>query len=176
VHVVSVASLLLEVANGVTTVRNMGGGPLHLAWRQQIALGKRLGPTLYTAGPILYGRKRALDAADAAAEVAAQRRAGYDFIKVYNGLGRASFDATLDAARREGMRVVGHVPDEAGLAHALAAGQASIEHLDGYARAVEADDSPVRGKKGLAAWLQRPFHASSEKVREIAARPAAAGG
>src|SRR5262249_41122718 len=46
---------LLCVLNGVTTIRNMRGTPLHLAWKKQIEQGTLLAPTIYTAGPILDG-------------------------------------------------------------------------------------------------------------------------
>ena len=59
--------------------------------------------------------------------------AGYDFIKVYNSLSKEAYDAIVAEARRLGMPVAGHVPISVGLRGALAARQASIEHLRGYA-------------------------------------------
>ena len=55
VHLESSAILTLLVANGVTTVRNMWGTPLHLAWRKQIAAGERLGPRIHSVGPLVDG-------------------------------------------------------------------------------------------------------------------------
>ena len=43
------------LANGVTTVRNMDGRPYILDWKRQTASGDLLGPTIYTAGPLLDG-------------------------------------------------------------------------------------------------------------------------
>ncbi|MFQ5796070.1 MAG: hypothetical protein ACE5JP_13620 [Candidatus Bipolaricaulia bacterium] len=39
--------LLLHLANGVTTVRELTGAPWHLKWRDEIARGERLGPNLW---------------------------------------------------------------------------------------------------------------------------------
>lgn len=39
-------NLLLYLANGVTTVRELGGTPLHLKWREAIEAGDRPGPNL----------------------------------------------------------------------------------------------------------------------------------
>lgn len=141
VHLNERNDALLYVANGVTTVRNMWGGPDRLAWRE---LARRndpawLGPTLFTAGPILDGdppvwpgSKVVTTAAAATAEVDAEKQAGYDFIKVYDGLPLVAYDALAAEAKKQNIRFVGHVPAAAGLEHALASGQASIEHLTGY--------------------------------------------
>jgi hypothetical protein len=90
---------LLFVANGVTTVRNMWGNPEHLAWRERAANDPSwIAPSIYTAGPILDGApptwpgSTVIETAEqAAAEVAAERQAGYDFVKVYSK-GRRSPD------------------------------------------------------------------------------------
>ncbi|MGD8976610.1 MAG: amidohydrolase family protein, partial [Gammaproteobacteria bacterium] len=61
---------------------------------------------------------------------------GYDFLKLHPGLSRDEYQAIASTARELGMPVAGHVPDEVGLAGALTAGQATIEHLDGYMQAM----------------------------------------
>src|SRR6266436_2795930 len=43
----------LFLANGVTTVRNMAGGPDVAELRDRVKNGDLIGPTIYTAGPIL---------------------------------------------------------------------------------------------------------------------------
>ncbi len=42
-------------------MRTMGGAPVHLQWRREIAAGVRLGPTIVTAGPIVDGAEPAHD-------------------------------------------------------------------------------------------------------------------
>jgi imidazolonepropionase-like amidohydrolase len=147
---------LLLLAHGVTTARVMIGQPEHLRLREQIARGELLGPTLYVAGPPLGvapgeipGAPELKTPEDAARAVAAQKQAGYDAVKVLDGLGRAEYDAAVKEAREAGLPVVGHVPGEVGLEHALASRQDSIDHLSGYLEALIRDDSPLKGQKAL---------------------------
>jgi hypothetical protein len=54
---------LLYLAHGVTTVVNLRGTPAQLEWKQRIAAGELLGPTLYTAGEFV-NEPRVVSAAD----------------------------------------------------------------------------------------------------------------
>jgi imidazolonepropionase-like amidohydrolase len=134
--------LILYLANGVTTVRNMIGAPAHVVLRERVAEGKVLGPTIITAGPPLTG-KDAVSPEVAERMVASQKQAGYDFLKVHEGLKPEVYEAIVAAARKAGLPFAGHVTATVGLSRALAARQASIEHLDGYLQALVPEDSPV---------------------------------
>lgn len=129
-------SLLL--ANGITTIRNMFGGPTHLRWKERIAAGELASPTIYTAGPIIDGNPPIWpgavveNAAQARRTVSEQHAAGYDFLKVYTRLSREAYDAVIQEGKARGMSVAGHVPDSVGLSAALRSGIKSIEHLSGY--------------------------------------------
>ena len=173
--------LVLFLANGVTTVRNMDGRPGILEWRNRIAAGELLGPTIVTAGPILDGDPPLLpdntvvrNAAEAASAVAAQAEAGYDFIKVYTNLSSEAYEAVLATAKERGLPVAGHIPRTMDLDRLLASGQISIEHLDGYDDAIEADDSPVRNRWHWSK-LYMAMPAEPEKIRAAASRTAASG-
>jgi imidazolonepropionase-like amidohydrolase len=151
-HTWAIADFLLFLANGVTTIRNMWGGRRHLLWRKRIARGELLGPTIFTAGPIIDGNppiwntsKPVVTAQEAREEVSQEKKLGYDFVKVYNRLSIDAYEAIIESARKFGMPVAGHVPTAVGLETALKSGQ-TIEHLTGYIDALEADDSPMRGK------------------------------
>ena len=123
--------LFLYVANGVTTVRGMQGREGHIELRGQLARHEVLGPRFITSGPALSGN--VVDGPDEARQlVLDQAAAGYDFIKVLRGLTRVEFDAAVQAAAEAGTYLAGHVPEEVGVARALEAGQATIDHLDGY--------------------------------------------
>lgn len=126
--------LFLYVANGVTTARGMLGEPSHLALRERIQRQQVLGPRLYTSGPSLNNPATSPEAT--ARMVREQAAAGYDFIKVHPGPSRAAYDAAVEAARTSSTRLAGHVPAEVGLQRALDAGQATIDHLDGYVEAL----------------------------------------
>jgi len=148
VHVKEENELLLFVANGVTSIRNMWGGagalrlmgfPDHLAWREQIENSEMFGPTLYTSGPIIEGPPKTMplmevyDTPDAAAKsVTWQVAQGYDFIKVYDYLDLSTYNAVIQTAQDLNVAVVGHVPKQVGLEYALASGQKTIEHLSGF--------------------------------------------
>jgi imidazolonepropionase-like amidohydrolase len=134
--------LSLYLANGVTTVRNMIGAPAHLVLRERVKEGKLLGPTIVTAGPPLTG-KDAVSAEVAERIVASQKQAGYDLLKVHEGLKPEVYEAIAAAARKAGIPFAGHVTASVGLPRALAARQASIEHLDGYLQALVPENSPV---------------------------------
>ena len=45
----------LFLAEGVTTIRNLNALPDHLRWRDQVLRGERIGPTIYTSGPVIVG-------------------------------------------------------------------------------------------------------------------------
>ena len=143
--------LLLYLANGITTVRNMKGAPRHIAWRDGIARGEMLGPSLHTAGPITDGdptmRVGAVSVsteAEADRAVSAAARAGYEAIKVYDHLAPQGYQAIVRAATAYGLPVVGHVAFQVGLDAALAARQRSIEHLYGYVEAMQPPGSALR--------------------------------
>jgi imidazolonepropionase-like amidohydrolase len=127
--------LFLFVANGVTTARGMLGEPFHLELREQTASGQTLGPRIYTSGPSLNGRSVAGPEA-ARRMVEQQAKAGYDFLKLHPGLSLEEFEAIAEAANRIAMPFAGHVSEDVGLARALQAGQATIDHLDGYMQAL----------------------------------------
>lgn len=139
VHLTKRAELLLYVAHGVTTVRNMWGGEDTLELRNRIAAGEVLGPTIYTTGPILDGPEPRWpssvtlhNTANARAAVKQAQKLGYDAVKVYDGLEPHVYQALVARASEAGIPVVGHVPYDVGLDAVLEAGQRSIEHLRGY--------------------------------------------
>jgi hypothetical protein len=182
VHVWSEDDFTLLIANGVTTVRNMFGSPTQLAWRKRIDAGELVGPTIITAGPIIDGDPPIwpgstvlTDPAKAESVVVEQKEAGYDFLKVYARLPLDAYDSLMVAAKKHGMRVMGHVPSAVGLERVLASGQESVEHLDGWAKAAQADDSPFLGKVSFlnegSAWP----HVDPKKIAALAKTAASAG-
>jgi hypothetical protein len=150
-HPNSERDLLLLLAHGITTVRNMAGRPRHLAWRSAIARGEIVGPRLWTVGPVVDGKPSMRAGAvaveteeEAETAVVRVKRAGFSAVKVYDHLSAAGYDRILRAAARHGIPVVGHIPFHVPLRRALAAGQRSIEHGYGYIEALLPADSPLR--------------------------------
>ena len=136
VHLMSDADLGQFLAAGVTTVRVLMGSPHVLELRDAVSRGVLMGPRIVTSGPIFAGSsipwrdKVAPPTADSArALVRAQKAAGYDLIKIYDGLRADVYAAVMDETSRLGMRATGHIPADVHLAGVLAAGQ-DLEHTD----------------------------------------------
>jgi hypothetical protein len=70
------------------------------------------------------------NAADASAAVRAQKAAGYDQIKIYDGISKEVFDAAIATAGELGMLSSGHIPEAVGFAGVLASRMSGLEHLD----------------------------------------------
>jgi hypothetical protein len=134
------ADTLLQLANGVTAVRDMCGFPWTLRLRERIREGRVLMPDRTVAGHLLSGAPVGIFAtvvrspAEARQAVREQKAAGYEFIKVYDAISREIYQAILDEAASLDIRVVGHVPDGIPLAAALQGGQRTVEHFRGYIR------------------------------------------
>lgn len=126
----------LFLANGITTVREMNGSEEHLVLRDSIDRGLRPGPRLFVASPLLAGeeqrwRHELIDDAQAAYAIAHEaQQAGYDYLKVYDGLSKAAYLALAEASATLGLPLSGHIPEEVGLDGVLEVGQASIEHTE----------------------------------------------
>lgn len=142
VHVTVEEHLWLYLANGVTTIRNMWGLPLHREWQARIGAGDLLAPSLYTVGPLIDGRgsfwrtaKVIDDVAKVPDAVAAVAAAGFPALKVYNELSPDVYEALVRHGHARGLRIEGHVPNAVGISAAIDAGQFTNEHLSGFERA-----------------------------------------
>jgi len=110
----------LYLASGITTVVNLGGTATELEWRQRIATGDLLGPTIYTSGPFV-NEPRVNTPEEVQREVVIQARQGYDLIKFHElpdtttGLSLAAYRTMNETAREAGIPLVGHAPVNLGL-------------------------------------------------------------
>ncbi len=135
-------TLFLYLASGVTTVRGMLGSDGQLQLRDDASSGARLSPTLYLAG-LSFNGGSVSSPEQAEAMVETQVDEGWDLLKIHPGLTRAEYDAMAARADALGIEFAGHVPQEVGLERALAAGQRTLDHLDGYIAYLGAADAPV---------------------------------
>jgi imidazolonepropionase-like amidohydrolase len=164
----------LLLANGITTVRDMGGYLESLVpLRRDIQQGKRVGPQIFFAGPYLDGSPPSFqpslvvsNAVEASEDVHTLVEQGVDFIKVQSILSRDAYFAIAQAARSEHITFVGHVPDRVTAAEASDAGQKSIEHLTGVLRACSSDE-PRLMREQFAAGAKNAT-AQSSHDREMA--------
>ncbi len=138
------------LANGVTTVRLMTGTPEQLVLRDKAARGQIIAPTIYAASPQFIGKKSSnayvvTTEQEARESVRQARRDGYDYLKVTTNLKPEVYEALVDEAKKQNIRVVGHADSRSiGLQRALKAGQ-QIEHLDSYLEALVSEQAPVKG-------------------------------
>ena len=173
----------LLLANGITSVRDMGGYlESLLPLRKEIEAGTRLGPRIYLAGPYLDGDPPSFqpslvvtNAVQAAGDVHDLKNRGADFIKVQSMLSRDMYFAIAQAAKSEHISFVGHVPDRVTAAEASAAGQRSIEHLTGVLRGCATDEPklmheqflPASGKERSVSSSQRQFDWNRELLQSF---------
>jgi len=126
------------LANGITTVVNMGGPSsprraTELEWKRRVEAGALAGPTIYTAGAFV-NEPRVKTPEDVERDIRSQAREGYDFIKFHElddtttGLSLASYRKMIDTARDIGMPLVGHAPNNLGVDVMLDARQ-PLAHL-----------------------------------------------
>jgi imidazolonepropionase-like amidohydrolase len=162
------SSMGLFVANGVTTVRDMGGDYEELRqWRREVTTGTRIGPRIFMPGPILespaniarmrkdppservepFDRMRVGVGSPQEARATVARLAGMeiDFIKVRTVHDRETYLALNEAADTHGIPLVGHVPPYSATT-VLEVGQDGVDH--GFSRAFEKETREER----LATW------------------------
>lgn len=148
--------LLSFLKAGVTGIANLGGS-VHsdadlLRLRDAVAAGRMAGPRLFV-GKRINGPRAAVahppaadvpastpaaptTAADGIAAVRDAHARGYDFIKPYQFLDRATYTAIVDEARHLGLPTTGHLP-ELGCAHCADRAHAFAHPLDNIAHAEE---------------------------------------
>jgi imidazolonepropionase-like amidohydrolase len=128
----------LQLASGITTVRDMGNDIDQLAARMaRFDAGKELGPRVLRAGlldgPGPFTAPTGLFAStpgEAAAVVARYAEAGYAQIKIYSSVPPAMVPGIAAAAHARGMRVSGHIPNGMNAAQAVEAGYDEIQHAN----------------------------------------------
>ena len=154
--------LPLFVANGVTSIRDMGSElDQVLRARQAVAAHTLLGPHMIVSGPMLDGPKSPYKASIPIATPEDGRRAvdmlksrGVDFIKVQSYVPREAYFAIADEAKKVGIPFEGHVPDAIRASEAVASGQLTFEHLIGIFEASSPDETQyLTGKKTVGMFL-----------------------
>ncbi len=125
-----VSPLALYLANGVTTIRDLGptGNVITfpLEWKDEIEAGTRIGPRIFASGKILFSSPHK----DPAGLVLENHDQGFDFLKVYSYVSGPDYYRALWQARELGMYVVGHIPYAVGLEGTLAGGMDEIAHVE----------------------------------------------
>lgn len=167
------AVLYLYVANGVTLVRGMQGNAGHLPLRDAIEAREILGPRLLVCAPSLGGNNvtRPEDARRLVREAAA---AGFDHLKVHEGLTPEVYSAIAKTATEVGLTWSGHVSNLVGLYSALEQGQSTIDHLDNYIEAM-IEDRDALASLGFMDVPRLMAQVDEAKIGEVVAATLEAG-
>jgi imidazolonepropionase-like amidohydrolase len=130
--------LAVYLANGVTTVLQMGGARASFVDTivPQVNKGALPGPHVFTSflvdGSTDYNGFVIKTPAQAKAIVDLAKTNGYDFIKVYVGLSPEVFDALADEGRRQHIPLVGHGVTAVRLERQLIEGQVLVAHAEEF--------------------------------------------
>ena len=130
--------LAIYLANGVTTVLQMGGARSGFldSIVPAVNRGTIPGPHVYASflvdGSTDYNGFVIKTPAEARAIVGLAKTNGYDFMKVYVGLAPDVFDALADEGRKSGMPLVGHGVTAVRLERQLAEGQVLVAHAEEF--------------------------------------------
>jgi imidazolonepropionase-like amidohydrolase len=126
VHFFNQNDLILFVANGVTTVRNMMGNQTHLNIRDKIKKNTIFGPGIFTTGPYIYQLN---DINQAKTIVPECKKSGYDYLKIFGSITDECYSEIMKQSRIYGIKAVGHLPYFDGLKAAIEERQYTIEHI-----------------------------------------------
>lgn len=145
---------LLDLASGVTTVRDLGNDMTTLdAQIARFEAGSEIGPHALRAGLIdgpgpatVPTGVVASTPEEAGAAVARYAAAGYVQIKIYGSVSPPLVPGIAADAHARGMRVSGHIPLGMTPTQAVAAGYDEIQHIDQVMRQLlrRADDPPTK--------------------------------
>lgn len=141
----------LFVANGVTGVRDMNGSMDVLRRvRERMQEGSMRGPRVVSAGLIVdgavwsFGSIAVTSHDDGRNAVHQLAEAGAEFIKVGGLTPRDAYFGVVEAAKELNLPFSGHVPFQITATEASAAGQKSIEHLDGILLGCSSNEQNLR--------------------------------
>lgn len=124
---------LLNLANGVTTVRGMRGHPSQLALRDSLIRNNAIAPQIFVSSPPITRQNNSTSIAEFLTMFSTYREQGYDFLKVLS-LDGFLYDSLMELVQRENWIIAGHSPDGS-LHRPVEFGQNSIEHIEPFVNA-----------------------------------------
>lgn len=139
VHVFDPSDLLLLLAHGVTTARQMSGERKLLHFRERVKKGDMPGPTLVVASPVLNQRSgyasgsqhRFVENPNHARQLVTRyHRMGYELIKVYDGLSLDVYAAIVEASAEHNLPIAGHPSFNFPIRDFITPRLQSIEHTE----------------------------------------------
>jgi hypothetical protein len=181
--------LPLYTAMGVSHVRDCAGdiSDSVIAWKTAINQNQLQGPTIFTSGPKLEGPKsiwpgdlEIANEAELKIALDSLQKLDVDFVKITdNTLDPNLFLKSIDASRKRGWKVSGHIPATMTVATYAGAGLSAIEHI-GYLQRAASDkedsitqlraEGKITNKEAAVLYL-KTFNkeVAIEKFKELAA-------
>lgn len=132
--------LFIYLAKGITTLQVMSAFPEHVVIRDKIKAKQLWGPDLVLSR-MIDGAGKAwpppistwIEGADEAGNAVKDAyETGYDRIKVYSFLDKASYDTIMKVAGNLEMPVDGHIPKSTSVEHMIESGQAMVAHSEEF--------------------------------------------
>ena len=162
--------LKLYIANGVTTVRDAGGDLTTsvMAWRDSIASGNLLGPTIFTSGPKIDGPNgtwagslEVSNQTEIAIALDSLQSIPVDFVKLYDSrITGENYLNTIKAAEERELITSGHMPFTVTLDETISAGVDAVEHLYYIMKGASAQEKEITArliKKEIGFWDAMPL-------------------
>ena len=162
----------LYLASGVTTIRTAGTLNLKrdLALKKSVNDGDLPGPKIHVSSPYInHGSGERFDPEKLTDQINEWADQGVTSLKVYENVSRAELGVVIDAARKKGLRVTGHLC-AVGFSEAAEAGIENLEHGLGvdteFFSRKKADECPKRNE-----WLPElaRIDVASEPVQRMIA-------
>jgi imidazolonepropionase-like amidohydrolase len=162
--------LKLYIANGITTVRDAGGDLTSsvMEWRDSIASGNLIGPTIFTSGPKIDGPNgtwagslEVTNKVDIAIALDSLQRIPVDFVKLYDSrITGENYLNTIKAAEKRGLITSGHMPFTITLDETISAGVDAVEHLYYIMKGASAQEKEITARliqKEIGFWDAMPL-------------------
>ncbi|HEY5688265.1 MAG TPA: amidohydrolase family protein [Yeosuana sp.] len=136
-HLWDKQELGLYLANGITTIRNLWGYPMHLRIKKAINDENIIGPIFFTSSPKLTGKndfgddKVQISTPEEAKQlVISYKKRGFDFIKTYAGLPENIENAIIEQSIVSNISITAHPSREIPYLNQFHPQIASIEHAE----------------------------------------------
>nr|WP_298790558.1 amidohydrolase family protein [uncultured Allomuricauda sp.] len=161
--------LNLFIANGITTVRDAGGDltPSVLEWKQKIADGNLIGPSIFSSGPKIDGPNATWAGSlevekedDIIKALDSLEKLQVDFVKLYDSrISGEHYLKTIVEAEARGLTTSGHVPFTVTLDETIDAGIDAVEHLYYIMKGCASNEIEITEKlkaKEIGFWQAMP--------------------
>jgi hypothetical protein len=162
--------LTLFMANGITTVRDAGGDLTTsvMEWKDSIASGKLLGPTIFTSGPKIDGPNgtwagslEVSDSNDIIKALDSLQKIPVDFVKIYDSkISGENYLKTIKEAEKRNLISSGHMPFTVTLDETISAGVDAVEHLYYVMKGCSSNEREITeqlARKEIGFWDAMPL-------------------